>query len=522
MDDKQFRLTEEIMPVIEEIGRHMSRGFFIYKAEEPWGLVYANRAAINVFDCRDREEFKKVTDCNFQSVIHPDDYTAVYAAMAEQIAESDDNQYNVEYRVITQNGEVRWLDECGHYTETEQYGGIYYAFVSDITEQRALRESDAAFRQEVINALCRPYHTVWVIDDVEKETFMLYRGDTYGKTLHSAANRQAFGLSYTVAKEKYVDLVVAKQDHERTRRELDLKHIVEQLKSHPMYNVVYLCNMGDGTQHYFRIEFVKLDMPDGKMGIVCGFKDVDEEVRESLALQDAIREAEAAKEDNRKLIEEIQSVAKIGDLMGLAASMLSDTPAMSFSKDAKTGKYLACNQSFAKYCNKSTPEEVVGLTAHHIFDKKTADHFVADDERALEMDEPHVYFEDVPDALGNPCRFQTTKLKFYDETGRLCILGMSLDFTEEERIRKESEKNKAAYEEALSNSEIYSNIIASLSGDYFDLFYVDLQTEDYIEYGSRTVKEYWSFMYADTCSRSSIATTIMSSHSSASRNKSTN
>ena len=73
--------------------------------------------------------------------------TRINAAMAEQIAESDDNQYNVEYRIIKSDGEVRWLEECGHYTETEEYGGIYYAFVSDITEQKALRESDAAFRQ---------------------------------------------------------------------------------------------------------------------------------------------------------------------------------------------------------------------------------------------------------------------------------------------------------------------------------------------------------------------------------------
>ena len=486
MDDKQFRLTEEIMPVIEEIGRHMSRGFFIYKAEEPWGLVYANRVAINVFDCRDREEFKKVTDCNFQSVIHPDDYTAVYAAMAEQIAKSDDNQYNVEYRVITKNGEVRWLEECGHYTETEEYGGIYYAFVSDITEQRALRESDAAFRQEVINALCRPYHTVCVIDDVENETFMLYRGDTYGKTIHSAVIRQAFGLSYTVAKEKYVDLVVAKQDHERTRRELDLKHIVEQLNTHSMYNVVYLRNMDDGTQHYFRIEFVKLDMPDGKMGIVCGFKDVDEEVRESLALQDAIREAEAAKEDNRKLIEEIQSVAKIGDLMGLAASMLSDTPAMSFSKDAKTGKYLACNQSFVEFKQKSSADEIIGKTDYDLYDEETAEKFIKHDRKALSMDKPYVFFEELPAPDGKDVRYmQTTKTKFTDSSGRLCILGLCVDITQMMHLKATESKQQELEQRLILQQKLLEEelvrdqqdkMITALASDYRSVYHVNLDT----------------------------------------------
>ena len=486
MDGKQFRLTEEVMPVIEEIGRHMSRGFFIYKAHEPWGYVYANEAAIKVFDCRDREEFKKTTDCNFENIIHPDDYTAVYDSMAQQIAKSDDNQYNVEYRIIKSDGEVRWLEECGHFTETKEYGGIYYAFVSDITEQKALRESDVALSQEVIKALSKPYHTVWVIDDVENETFLLYRGDTYGKTIHSAVNKQAFGLTYTAAKEKYVDRVVAKQDHERTRRELDLKNIVEQLNTHPMYNVVYLREMGDGIQHYFRIEFVRLNMPDGKMGIVCGFKDVDDEVRESLALQDAIREAERAKEDNRKLIEEIQSVAKIGDLMGLAASVLSDTPALSFSKDAKTGKYLACNQSFVDFKHKSSADEVIGKTDYDLYDAATAERFIQHDRKALSMDKPYVFFEEIPTPDGKEIRYmQTTKTKFTDSAGRLCILGLCVDITQMMHLKATETKQKEleqrlVLQQKLLEEELVRDqqdmMITALASDYRSVYHVNLDT----------------------------------------------
>ena len=40
------------------------------------------------------------------------------------------------------------------------------------------------------------------------------------------------------------------------------------------------------------------------------------------------------------------------DTMDLIANM----PAMIFSKDASTGKYLACNQAFAEYAHKETPE----------------------------------------------------------------------------------------------------------------------------------------------------------------------
>ena len=61
--------------------------------------------------------------------------------------------------------------------------------------------------------------------------------------------------------------------------------------------------------------------------------------------------------------------------MGSVASLLSNMPAMSFSKDAETGRYLACNQSFADYAHKGSPEGVVGLTDAEIFDPETAAHF---------------------------------------------------------------------------------------------------------------------------------------------------
>ena len=102
------------------------------------------------------------------------------------------------------------------------------------------------------------------------------------------------------------------------------------------------------------------------------------------------------------------------------------------------------------------------------------------------MDKPYVLYEDVADAVGNSRKFQTTKLKFYDPFGRLCLLGMSLDITEMERVKKESEQAQAAYQRALSTSAVYESIINALAEDYFDLYYVDTETDDYIEYGSRT------------------------------------
>jgi diguanylate cyclase (GGDEF)-like protein len=177
---------------------------------------------------------------------------------------------------------------------------------------------------------------------------------------------------------------------------------------------------------------------------------------------------------------------KIEELKTSMNSLLNNMPAMAVTKNVENGTYLACNQMFAEYAKRKNPEAVAGLTDHDIFDNKTADHFVTDDKIALSMDEPYIFFEDVPDAAGNPHRFQTTKLKFIDTAGRLCLLGMSMDVTEMMNAQKEKEQAKAAYQKALNTSAVYEGILDALSGDYFDLYYVDLETGEYTEYGSWT------------------------------------
>ena len=185
------------------------------------------------------------------------------------------------------------------------------------------------------------------------------------------------------------------------------------------------------------------------------------------------------KEVYRKEREDTEKVAELKDRF---LSLLNNMPGMAFTKDAKTGRYLACNQGFAEYAHKETADGVVGLTDADIFDAETAAHFVEDDKVALSLSKPYIFYEDVPDAAGNPRQLQTTKLKYRDTAGRLCVLGMCQDITELVRIEHEQAKTKEAYETALSTGLIYTNIAQTLARDYTELFYVNTDTEEYTEY----------------------------------------
>ena len=146
------------------------------------------------------------------------------------------------------------------------------------------------------------------------------------------------------------------------------------------------------------------------------------------------------------------------------SALLDNMPALNFSKDAETGVYLYCNQKFAEYAGKKTPSEVTGLTDHDIFDPETAKHFVEDDKKALSMDEPYVLLEDVLDAEGSPRQFQTTKLKFMDSSGRLCLLGMCADVTD---LRAQAQAN---------------SMITAMASDYRCVYYVNLDENDAVCY----------------------------------------
>lgn len=152
---------------------------------------------------------------------------------------------------------------------------------------------------------------------------------------------------------------------------------------------------------------------------------------------------EETREAQARLEKELRSVTELTELMGSMSSLLTNMPAMSFSKDAETGVYLACNQAFAEYAGKKEPKDVVGLTDHEIFDTVTADHFVEDDKKALAMEGAYIFFEDVPDAFCSVTRnLQTTKKKYRDATGRLCLLGMCVDVTETTRAKAEQAANE--------------------------------------------------------------------------------
>ncbi|MBR2765846.1 MAG: response regulator [Blautia sp.] len=288
MFSRHFTLNEQSFPIIEQIGEHMPGGFFIYKADETEELLYANRAVCRIFGCDDLEEFKAFSGFCFRRMVHPEDYKKISTTIRKQIDQSRHELEYVEYRIIRKDGRVRWVEDYGHYVESDVYNGLYYVFISDITDKHAKNESDKALYSAVIEALTRSYDSVWLIDDVENQHFQLYRIDnqmTHLLPAHEAVKLTRFSDAFA-----YYSKLVLEEDRQGFLEAVTPENIIQNTENKVMYSVPFRRVFKTGIR-YYRLEFARLDQAGSAINIVGGFKDVDEEVRKEQQIQQALREA---------------------------------------------------------------------------------------------------------------------------------------------------------------------------------------------------------------------------------------
>ena len=278
MFGEHFEFNDNTLPIVEQIGFHMPGGFFIYKAEGDEELLYANRAVLDIFGCESLEEFKELTGYTFKGMLHPDDYIQISKSIKQQIDNNDDNLDYVEYRIIRKDGKIRWVDDYGHYTKTQAYGGIYYVFISDITDKKEQAESDKALRGAVIEALSRVYNSVWLINDIETESFTLFRVDEDEQGVHFNAAMSALkNMKFSDAFKFYAENMIIDEDREKFLNDVAIDNILKNTADKLIYSVIFRRQF-ETEIRYYRVEFARIELPGNKTGIVLGFKDANEEV----------------------------------------------------------------------------------------------------------------------------------------------------------------------------------------------------------------------------------------------------
>ena len=299
MARKSFDLNEQTLSVIEEIGGHMPGGFFIYQAEEPEKLIYVNRAVLDIYGCTDMEEFRSFTGYTFRGMVHPDDYLKIEDSIAQQIGTNKDRMDYAVYRIIRKDGEVRWVDDYGHFTETKTYGGVYVVFISDITEKVLSQEKHQKDLDNMITAMASDYRSVYHVD-IDTDDAVCYRVDPDDPNqtpegVHFPYHDWITQYGSLYVDEEYREGFLAFTDPENIRAALATKDIIAYR---------YLARR-DGSEYYEMLRMAGVRHPKDRAdhivhAIGMGFTDIDVEMRDALATNRALSEALAAAEEANK------------------------------------------------------------------------------------------------------------------------------------------------------------------------------------------------------------------------------
>ena len=365
-DLKRLELTRQTKNFLDKF----PGGFFIYRADESEQIIYANKAMLKIFGCDDLAQFRTFTGNSFKGIVHPDDLASVENSIKEQISQSQEDLDYVEYRIIRKDGEVRWVEDYGHFAHSEIAGDVFYVFISDATERinRQLSEKNALidaqnekeqklqhliekynrerslFQQEdlqrlkVIEGLSINYDSI-LFADLDEDTVLPYRL-SYRTQHHFEKKLQI--RKFTELMKDYASTWVHPDDRELVSKMTVNDYIRKELSENDSFYINYRCIENDTTK-YLQLRIVNVGSKSKISQIVLGYRTIDDEIlheiKQKSVLEDALHKANLA------------SVAKNTFLSNMSHDMRTPLNAI-FGYTALAGKNLKDKELVSDYLEK--------------------------------------------------------------------------------------------------------------------------------------------------------------------------
>lgn len=325
--DKEYKTTggvfggQDSEQALKKIVDNMPGGFFIYRADGDEEVIYANGALIRMFGCGSLDDFRQLVGNSFKGMVHPDDLAAVEKSIWEQISHSQYDLDHVEYRIIRKDGEIRWVDDYGHFIHSEQSGDVFYVFAGDVTEKkkRHMEERDAFLQEQVqrehqirkydeeralinrehmrrietIEGLSVDYESIFYVD-LDAESLTPYR---MSHRVRPPVEAECPIAEFEKIHDCFIQRWVHPDDRETLKKTVKPDVFRKRLAEDKSFSVNYRI-VEEGRVKYQQLRVVDVGKEGRGSQIVLGYRNVDQETTREMGrkkvLEDALKKAEAA------------------------------------------------------------------------------------------------------------------------------------------------------------------------------------------------------------------------------------
>ena len=265
-----------------------SQRFDLYRIDETMAHFVPAREAVNM------PRFSDALVSYSELVAEEDRERFLQAVTPERITEGTENlrTYSVPYRRVFENSLRHYRLEFARLDLGNGEFNIVGGFRDVDEEVRRDQEIQDSLhlRSAVIEALTRPYDSVWLIRDLKTQSFELFRIDE--EMQHRMPARDAAKISRFRDALSFYSRFILEEDRQSFLEATTPEKIAANTENRLMYSVPFRRVFGDGIR-YYRLEFTRLELGQGRYNVVGGFRNVDEEVRRDLQIQQSLTQRSA-------------------------------------------------------------------------------------------------------------------------------------------------------------------------------------------------------------------------------------
>ena len=109
-------------------------------------IIYGNEAACQILGYDNLDTLKQKTNGSMMGLIYPEDVDDVLLQKYKVVMSSTDHMVKSMYRIISQNGQPKMIEEWAHMIHNEIYGNIFYSFIKEAWLTKLSRGYNQSFQ----------------------------------------------------------------------------------------------------------------------------------------------------------------------------------------------------------------------------------------------------------------------------------------------------------------------------------------------------------------------------------------